>query len=68
MSAATFIPGNRAGGQGPPRRGATATGSVHHSPHRLGNALRAVRAFTEAFFSVTVLGEYNEEAGVRRRH
>ncbi|MEV0689660.1 hypothetical protein [Streptomyces sp. NPDC050388] len=67
MSAATFLPGNRAGDQGPPRRGATVTGSVHHSPHRVGDALRAVRVFAGAFFSVTVLGEYEEEAGVRRR-
>lgn len=67
MSAATFIPGDRAGGQGPLRRGATATGFVHFFSHRLGAAPRAARTFTEAFFSVTVLGEYDEEAGVRRR-
>ncbi|WP_406726840.1 hypothetical protein WJ438_22545 [Streptomyces sp. GD-15H] len=67
MGTATFIPDSRAGGQGAPHRGATALGSVHHSPHRVGNALRAVKVFAEAFFSVAVLGEYNEEAGVRRR-
>ncbi|WAX79395.1 hypothetical protein [Streptomyces sp. KMM 9044] len=66
MSTATFIPGNRARDQGAPH-GATATGSVPHSPHRVGNALRAVRIFAESLFSVAVLGEYNEEAGVRRR-
>lgn len=67
MSTATFTPGNPAGPGPAPRRGATATGSVHHAPHRLGNALRAVKVFTETLFSVTVLGEYGEAAGVRRR-
>ncbi|GAB2812378.1 hypothetical protein GCM10027073_50690 [Streptomyces chlorus] len=67
MSTATFIPGDRSPGRGVPHRGATAIGSVHHSPHRLGNALRAVRIYAESLFSVAVLGEYNEEAGVRRR-
>ncbi len=67
MSAATFTPGNQARGRGAPHQGATATGSAHHSAHRVGNALRAVRVFAESFFSVTVLGEYNEEAGIRRR-
>jgi hypothetical protein len=47
-----------------PHHGATATGST---PHRLGNALRAVKVFASAVFSVAVLGEYAEEAGVRRR-
>ncbi|MET8113157.1 hypothetical protein [Streptomyces prasinus] len=67
MSTATFTPGDQARGPGAPHRGATATGSVPHSPHRIGNALRAIRVFAESFFSVTVLGEYGEEAGVRRR-
>ncbi|MEF9904689.1 hypothetical protein [Streptomyces sp. P9-A2] len=67
MSTATFTPGSQARGRGAPHRGATAIGSVPHPPHRIGNVLRAVRVFTESFFSVTVLGEYNEEAGVRRR-
>jgi hypothetical protein len=35
--------------------------------HRLGDALRAVRVFAGAAFDVAVLGEYDEEAGVRRR-
>ncbi|MEU7471292.1 hypothetical protein AB0A94_22680 [Streptomyces sp. NPDC044984] len=35
-------------------------------PHRLGDALRAVRVFLGAAFDVIVLGEYDEEAGVRR--
>ncbi|WP_217504087.1 hypothetical protein, partial [Streptomyces lunaelactis] len=47
--------------------GATATGAAPHSPHRLGNALRAVKVFAGAVFSVAVLGEYAEEAGVHRR-
>ncbi|MFF0449100.1 hypothetical protein ACFYT4_22290 [Streptomyces sp. NPDC004609] len=48
-----------------PHQGATATG-VPHAPHRVGNALRAVKVFATAIFSVAVLGEYAEEAGVRR--
>jgi hypothetical protein len=63
MSTATFTPGSRVPH---PRHGATATGTAH-SAHRIGNALRAVKVFAEAAFSVTVLGEYAEEAGVRRR-
>ncbi|WP_406000059.1 hypothetical protein [Streptomyces sp. NBC_00829] len=50
-----------------PHQGATASGAAPHSPHRLGNALRAVKVFAEAVFNVAVLGEYAEEAGVRRR-
>jgi hypothetical protein len=60
MSAATITP--------IPARptGATpATGGSH--PHRLGNALRAIKVFAGAAFSVVVLGEYGEEAGVRRK-
>ncbi|MEJ8635750.1 MULTISPECIES: hypothetical protein [Streptomyces] len=63
MSTATFTP---AAHVPPPHHGATATGAPH-SPHRVGNALRAVKVFAEAVFSVAVLGEYAEEAGVRRR-
>jgi hypothetical protein len=37
----------------------------HH--HWLGNALRAVKVFAEAAFGVIVLGEYGEEAGIRRK-
>ncbi|MFI6285876.1 hypothetical protein ACIBCM_14145 [Streptomyces sp. NPDC051018] len=48
-----------------PHQGATATG-VPHGPHHVGNALRAVKVFATAIFSVAVLGEYAEEAGVRR--
>ncbi|MET9255722.1 hypothetical protein ACGFZL_15165 [Streptomyces sp. NPDC048182] len=34
---------------------------------RLGEALRAVRTFAGAALDVVLLGEYGEEAGVRRR-
>ncbi|KUM82543.1 hypothetical protein AQI94_40505 [Streptomyces pseudovenezuelae] len=60
MSAATFTPS-----PGRPS-GATPVSGVH-STHRLGNALRAVRVFAGAAFDVVILGEYGEEAGVRRR-
>jgi hypothetical protein len=63
MSTATFTPAHIPH----PHHGATATGSTPHSPHRLGNALRAVKVYASAVFSVAVLGEYAEEAGVRRR-
>ncbi|MEV7402014.1 hypothetical protein AB0N93_16725 [Streptomyces sp. NPDC091267] len=48
-----------------PAHGATAATGHHHS-HRAGDALRAVRVFVRAAFGVVVLGEYAEEAGVRR--
>ncbi|GAA2483732.1 hypothetical protein [Streptomyces gobitricini] len=47
--------------------GATALGTARHPAHRLGNALRAIKVFAEAAFEVAVLGEFAEEAGVRRR-
>ncbi|WP_393059660.1 hypothetical protein [Streptomyces sp. LN549] len=48
-----------------PAHGATAaTGQPHN--HRTGEALRAVKVFVRAAFGVVVLGEYAEEAGVRR--
>lgn len=61
MSAATLHP------TAPPVRptGATPVGGSH--PHRLGDALRAVRVFLGAAFDVVVLGEYGEEAGVRHK-
>ncbi|WP_077798000.1 hypothetical protein [Streptomyces sp. JHA26] len=61
MSAATLHPTT------PPLRptGATSLRSGH--PHRLGDALRAARVFLGAAFDVVILGEYGEEAGVRRR-
>ncbi|MFD9790259.1 hypothetical protein ACFWXK_04830 [Streptomyces sp. NPDC059070] len=61
MSPATLTPASTVPGP----RGATATGAPH-SPHRVGNALRAAKAFAGAALSVVVLGEYAEEAGVRR--
>ncbi|MFF8727963.1 hypothetical protein ACF073_15935 [Streptomyces sp. NPDC015171] len=48
-----------------PPSGATAVDGPHL--HLLGNALRAVKVFVEAAFSVVILGEYGEEAGVRRK-
>ncbi|MFJ6570056.1 hypothetical protein ACIQNU_21800 [Streptomyces sp. NPDC091292] len=62
MSSATFTPGPAR--TGPP--GATAAGDSHRA-HHLGDALRAVKVFVTAAFGVAVLGEYAEEAGVRRR-
>ncbi|MEU1473530.1 hypothetical protein ABZ434_35635 [Streptomyces sp. NPDC005761] len=51
---------------GPAHGASAATGHSHH--HRAGDALRAVRVYVRAAFGVVVLGEYAEEAGVRRRH
>ncbi len=52
-----------------PAKGATALGldsaggaSVHGHRHVLGNALRAVKVFGRAAFSVVVMGEYAEDA------
>ncbi|MGP4005332.1 hypothetical protein [Streptomyces sp. 4N124] len=60
MSAATFTPApGRASG-------ATAITQTHHR-HRLGEALRALKVYAGAAFDVIVLGEYGEEAGVRRK-
>jgi hypothetical protein len=59
MSAATFTP---APGSPP---GATPVLGSHR--HRLGDALRAAKVFVGAAFDVIVLGEYGEEAGVRRK-
>lgn len=61
MSAATIHPTT------PPVRPTGATPVQGSHPHRLGDALRAVKVFLGAVFDVTVLGEYGEEAGVRRR-
>ncbi|MFE5840699.1 hypothetical protein ACFQ7N_03535 [Streptomyces niveus] len=69
MSTATFTR-IQSGHVGPPHSGATALGSAPHAgphpPHRLGDALRAVKVFVAAAFSVAVLGEYGEEAGIIR--
>ncbi|MFE6827093.1 hypothetical protein [Streptomyces sp. NPDC057690] len=59
MSAATLTPA-----PGRPS-GATSLSGIHR--HRLGDALRAVKVFVGAAFDVIILGEYGEEAGVRRR-
>ncbi|MDQ0684576.1 hypothetical protein QF032_003587 [Streptomyces achromogenes] len=61
MSAATLTPA-----PGRPS-GATPLSDLHPHRHRLGDALRAVKVFVGAAFDVLVLGEYREEAGVRRR-
>ncbi|MGW7363671.1 hypothetical protein ACWGI8_09635 [Streptomyces sp. NPDC054841] len=60
MSSATFNPATQ------PGHGATATGVAAHHAHRLGDMLRAVKVFMTTAFGVAVLGEYSEEAGVRR--
>ncbi|MBX9394896.1 hypothetical protein K4749_15120 [Streptomyces sp. TRM72054] len=61
MSAATFTPAPAPAG---PSGASVLTGSHRH---RLGEALRAVRVFAGAAFDVIILGEYGEEAGVRRK-
>ncbi|MFH9134253.1 hypothetical protein [Streptomyces sp. NPDC017524] len=61
MSTATLNP-RRTG----PAHGATAV-TGHHRPHRLGDAVRAVKVFVTTAFGVVVLGEYAAEAGVARR-
>ena len=61
MSAATIHPA-------PSRHpGATALDGAAHTHHRLGDALRAVKVFAGAAFSVVILGEYGEEAGIHRK-
>ncbi|WP_267242627.1 hypothetical protein [Streptomyces sp. PR69] len=46
----------------------TAAAPAAPAAHRpIDTALRAVKVFAAAVFSVAVLGEYAEEAGVRRR-
>lgn len=61
MSAATVNPTT------PPVRPTGATPVQGSHPHRLGDALRAVKVFLGAAFDVILLGEYAEEAGVRRK-
>jgi hypothetical protein len=61
MSAATFTPAPR------PPRPAGATPVLGSHPHLLGETLRAVKVFAGAAFAVVILGEYAQEAGVRRR-
>ncbi|MFD6037289.1 hypothetical protein ACFWHF_22610 [Streptomyces griseoincarnatus] len=57
MSAATVHPAS------PPVRPSGAAPAEGSHPHRVGDALRAVRVFLD----VVLLGEYGAEAGVRRR-
>ncbi|MBT3154404.1 hypothetical protein HTV45_26640 [Streptomyces sp. CHD11] len=61
MSAATVNPTT------PPVRPTGATPVQGSHPHRVGDALRAVKVFLGAAFDVLVLGEYGEEAGIRRK-
>ncbi|MDQ1046563.1 hypothetical protein [Streptomyces sp. V4I2] len=61
MSAATVTPVQR------PPRPAGATSVLGSHRHVLGDALRAVRVFAGAALDVVILGEYAEEAGVRRK-
>ncbi|MEU9102273.1 hypothetical protein [Streptomyces sp. NPDC048361] len=69
MSTTTFTPApapsGGPGGGGP--RGATASGAAHHRTHKIGNAVRAAKVLAGAAFSVVVMGEFAEEAGVHRR-
>ncbi|MFD0415737.1 hypothetical protein [Streptomyces sp. NPDC127108] len=69
MSSATFTPASLSAPKIPgprPAPGATALSDTHR-PHRVGATLRAAKVFMTAAFGVAVLGEYAEEAGVRRR-
>ncbi len=59
MSAATFTPA--------PGRPSGATPLTDAPRHLLGDALRAIKVFAGAAFDVIILGEYGEEAGVRRK-
>ncbi|MCW5250808.1 MULTISPECIES: hypothetical protein [unclassified Streptomyces] len=61
MSAATVSPVPA------PARPAGATPVTGSHRHRLGDALRAAKVLVGAAFDVVLLGEYGEEAGVRRR-
>ncbi|MGW8400796.1 hypothetical protein ACWGLP_29635 [Streptomyces lydicus] len=69
MSSAAIPPASMSSAALHPAKGATALGpdsaggaSVHGHHHVLGNALRAVKVFGRAAFSVVVLGEYAEDA------
>ncbi|WP_443072086.1 hypothetical protein [Streptomyces sp. WMMC1477] len=71
MSTASATPamGGPGDGGGRPSRapGATAVGPVgRHGPHRLGNALRAVKVFVVTAFRVTVLGDPGDGRPGRR--
>ncbi|MFD4632655.1 hypothetical protein ACFVYR_19235 [Streptomyces sp. NPDC058284] len=69
MSTATFTPASARSAATLAETADSATaarGGTTHPP-RAGGALRAAKAFVSAAFGVVVLGEYAEEAGVRRR-
>ncbi|KOU52318.1 hypothetical protein [Streptomyces sp. WM6378] len=66
MSTATFTPAPSARPNVP--KGATASGAAPHRTHMIGNAVRAAKVLAGAAFSVVVMGEYAEEAGVHRRN
>ncbi|MBV2354679.1 hypothetical protein KUM39_09930 [Streptomyces sp. J2-1] len=59
MSAATISPA--------PARPTGATAVDGPRRHTLGDALRAAKVYVVAAFNVVILGEYGEEAGIRRR-
>ncbi|WP_329218466.1 hypothetical protein OG352_19270 [Streptomyces sp. NBC_01485] len=62
MSAATLTPApGRPSGATP----VSDLSDLHH--HRVGDGLRAIKVFVRAAFDVIILGEYGEEAGVRRK-
>lgn len=65
MSAATFSP--IPSRHGPPSGATAIDDEHHHHRHWLGDAMRAIKVFVRAAFEVAVLGEYTDEAGVRRR-
>ncbi|MET8678938.1 hypothetical protein ABZW18_15520 [Streptomyces sp. NPDC004647] len=63
MRTASFTPAHRS-----PLRGSTAlSNGFDHHRHVLGNALRAIRVYAGAAFSVVVLGEFAEPEPVIRR-
>ncbi|RDG34594.1 hypothetical protein [Streptomyces corynorhini] len=62
MTTATFTPASAA-----PVPGPAATDSPARPAHSVGGAMRAVRVFLSTAFSVAVMGEYREEAGIKRR-
>ncbi|WP_406507448.1 hypothetical protein [Streptomyces sp. NBC_00212] len=66
MSTATFNPAPSA--RPNVSKGATASGAAPHRTHMIGNAVRAAKVLAGAAFSVVVMGEYAEEAGVHRRN
>ncbi|TSB17783.1 hypothetical protein OG422_18905 [Streptomyces sp. NBC_01525] len=66
MSSATITPAAGHPASLHPMKGATALGPAHSGGHPVGSALRAVKVFATAAFSVVLLGEYGEERADRR--